>query len=50
MKTLKALVAKYNAASLILRILVGLLVGVVLALVVPVQAGWKSSATCSSVR
>ena len=29
MKTLKALVAKYNAASLILRILVGLLVGVV---------------------
>ena len=30
MKTLKALVAKYNAASLILRILVGLLVGVVL--------------------
>ena len=28
MKTLKALVAKYNAASLILRILVGLLVGV----------------------
>ena len=39
MKTLKALVAKYNAASLILRILVGLLVGVVLALVVP-GAGW----------
>ena len=34
MKTLKALVAKYNAASLILRILVGLLVGVVLALAV----------------
>ena len=39
MKTLKAIVAKYNAASLILRILVGLLVGVVLALVVP-GAGW----------
>ena len=39
MKTLKALVAKYNATSLILRILVGLLVGVVLALVVP-GAGW----------
>ena len=39
MKTVKALVAKYNAASLILRILVGLLVGVVLALVVP-GAGW----------
>lgn len=32
MKTLKAVVAKYNSISLILRILVGLAVGVVLAL------------------
>ena len=39
MKTLKAAVAKYNGISLILRILVGLAVGVVLALVVP-GAGW----------
>ena len=46
MKTLKAAVAKYNGISLILRILVGLAVGVVLALVAPV--GWLSSATCSS--
>ena len=35
MKTLKAAVAKYNGISLILRILVGLAVGVVLALVAP---------------
>ena len=34
MKTLKAAVAKYNSISLILRILVGLAVGVVLALAV----------------
>ena len=33
MKTLKAAVAKYNGISLILRILVGLAVGVVLAFV-----------------
>ena len=39
MKTLKAAVAKYNSVSLILRILVGLAVGVVLALVAP-GAGW----------
>ena len=39
MKTLKAAVAKYNGISLILRILVGLAVGVVLALVVPGD-GW----------
>ena len=39
MKTLKAAVAKYNGISLILRILVGLAVGVVLALVAP-GAGW----------
>ena len=39
MKTLKAAVAKYNSISLILRILVGLAVGVVLALVAP-GAGW----------
>ena len=39
MKTLKAVVAKYNSISLILRILVGLAVGVVLALVAP-GAGW----------
>jgi len=39
MKTLKAVVAKYNQTSLILRILIGLAVGSVLALVVP-GAGW----------
>ena len=39
MKTLKVAVAKYNGISLILRILVGLAVGVVLALVAP-GAGW----------
>ena len=39
MKTLKAIVAKYNATSLILRILVGLIVGAVLAVLVP-GAGW----------
>ena len=39
MKTLKAIVAKYNATSLILRILVGLIVGAVLAVLVP-SAGW----------
>ena len=48
MKTLKAAVAKYNGISLILRILVGLAVGVVLALVARVPVGWLSSATCSS--
>ena len=36
MKTLKAVVAKYNQTSLILRILIGLAVGSVLALVAPV--------------
>ena len=39
MKTLKAIVANYNATSLILRILVGLIVGAVLAVLVP-GAGW----------
>ena len=39
MKTLKAIVARYNATSLILRILVGLIVGAVLAVLVP-GAGW----------
>ena len=39
MKTLKAVVAKYNQTSLILRILIGLAVGSVLALVAP-GAGW----------
>ena len=39
MKTLKAVAARYNATSLILRILVGLIVGAVLAILVP-GAGW----------
>ena len=39
MKTLKAVAAKYNATSLILRIVIGLAVGAVLALAVP-GAGW----------
>ena len=39
MKTLKAVVAKYNQTSLILRILIGLAAGSVLALVAP-GAGW----------
>ena len=39
MKTVKAVVAKYNQTSLILRILIGLAVGSVLALVAP-GAGW----------
>ena len=39
MKTLKAVVAKYNQTSLILRIVIGLAVGAVLALAVP-GAGW----------
>ena len=39
MKTLKAVAARYNATSLILRILIGLVVGAVLALAVP-GAGW----------
>ena len=39
MKTLKAVAAKYNATSLILRIVIGLVVGAVLALAVP-GAGW----------
>ena len=42
MKTLKAVAARYNATSLILRIVIGLAVG-------PVRAGWKSSAACSWV-
>jgi serine/threonine transporter len=45
MKTLKAVAARYNATSLILRIVIGLVVGAVLAL----AAGWKSSAACSWV-
>ena len=50
MKTLKAVVAKYNQTSLILRILIGLAVGSVLALVAP-GAGWVGGwAACSSVR
>ena len=39
MKTLKAVAARYDATSLILRIVIGLAVGVVLALAVP-GAGW----------
>ena len=39
MKTLKAVAARYNATSLILRIVIGLAVGAVLALAVP-GAGW----------
>ena len=39
MKTLKSVVAKYNNTSLILRIVIGLVVGAVLALIVP-QAAW----------
>ena len=35
MKTLKAVAARYNATSLILRIVIGLAVGAVLALAVP---------------
>ena len=49
MKTLKAVAARYNATSLILRIVIGLAVGAVLALACPVRAGWKSSAACSWV-
>jgi serine/threonine transporter len=45
MKTLKAVAARYNATSLILRIVIGLAVGAVLALAV----GWLSSAACSWV-
>ena len=39
MKTLKVVAARYNATSLILRIVIGLVVGAVLALAVP-GAGW----------
>lgn len=39
MKTLKKVVEKYNSTSLILRIVIGLIVGAVLALAVP-QAAW----------
>ncbi len=39
MKTLKAAAARYNGISLIVRILIGLIIGVVLALLVP-GAGW----------
>ena len=39
MKTLKAAAARYNGISLIVRILIGLVVGAVLALLVP-SAGW----------
>lgn len=47
MKTLNKAVARYNGISLIVRILVGLIIGAVLALVAPVQAGWVNWATCS---
>ena len=46
MKTLKAVVAKYNQTSLILRILIGLAVGSVRR----ARVGSASWATCSSVR
>ena len=49
MKTLKAAAARYNATSLILRIVIGLVVGAVLALAVPGAGWWKSSAACSWV-
>ncbi len=39
MKTLNKAVARYNGISLIVRILIGLIVGAVLALVAP-GAGW----------
>jgi len=39
MKTLKAAAARYNGVSLIVRILVGLVVGALLAVAVP-GAGW----------
>ena len=39
MKTLNKAVARYNGISLIVRILVGLIIGAVLALVAP-GAGW----------
>ena len=42
----KAIAKKYNEVSLILRIVVGLVIGAVLALAV--QAGSASWATCSS--
>ena len=48
MKTLNKAVARYNGISLIVRILVGLIIGAVLALVAPgAQAGWVNWATCS---
>ena len=39
MKTLNKAVARYNGISLIIRILIGLIIGAVLALVAP-GAGW----------
>lgn len=47
MKTLKAIAARYNDTSLILRIVIGLAVGWHWRC--PVRAGWKSSAACSWV-
>ena len=47
MKTLNKAVARYNGISLIVRILGGLIIGAVLALVAPVQAGWVNWAACS---
>ncbi len=39
MKTLKAVVGKYNSTSLILRILIGLIIGTILGLVIPQATG-----------
>ena len=44
----KAIAKKYNEVSLILRIVVGLVIGAVLALAVPGEAGSASWAACSS--
>ena len=47
MKTLNKAVARYNGISLIIRILIGLIIGAVLALVAP-GAGWEVNwAACS---
>ena len=47
MKTLNKAVARYNGISLIIRILIGLVVGAVLALAAPVPHGWANWAACS---
>ena len=48
MKTLNKAVARYNGISLIIRILIGLIAGAVLALAAP-GAGWVSEfVICSS--